>query len=470
MSKKDHRPQQIIEKVEILDAVAEGKSIARIDEMVVFVTNAVPGDVVDIRITRKKKNYIEGIPVKFHHYSDIRTEPRCEHFGLCGGCKWQNMIYSEQLRYKQKQVLSDFQRIGKVEMPDVKPVIPSQDIYFYRNKLDYAFSNYRWIYENENTENFAPEEFNALGFHIPGRFDRVFDVKYCHLQPSPSNEIRLAIKDYAVRNRLTFFDLKRNNGFLRNIVIRTTTIGETMLIVAFYYEDKNEIDKLMGFISGGFPSITSLMYVINPKGNDTFFDLEVRLFAGHDYITEEMEGLKFRIGPKSFYQTNSMQALRLFYVAREFAGLSGAETVYDLYSGTGTIANFISSDATKVIGVENIPEAVEDARVNSRINGIQNTTFFKGNIEDVLTDQFFSENGFPDVIIADPPRVGLHPAVVKALLKSSAPKIVYVSCNSATQARDASMLNEKYRLTAIQPVDMFPHTHHVENVILLEMK
>ena len=463
------RKYDVLEKVEIVEAVAEGKSLARVNDLVIFVSNAVPGDVADIRIIKKKKKYLEAVPVNFHKYSEHRSEPVCEHFGYCGGCKWQNLQYSMQLKFKQQQVINDLQRIGKVELPDILPIIPAASTYFYRNKLDFAFSNYRWLYPDELGKEIPPGQMNALGFHIPGRFDRVIDIRFCHLQPAPSNEIRLAVKQYAIDNGLTFFDLKRQQGFLRNIVVRSCSNGEIMLIVAFYFEDKTMREKLLGYIERKFPEISSIMYVINPKGNDTFYDLDVMLYTGKNYITEEMEGLKFRIGPKSFFQTNSVQAYKLYSVVRDFAGLTGHETVYDLYTGTGTIACFIAAVSLKVIGIENVPEAVEDARRNSIINGINNISFYAGNIETLLNPEFFEKNGYPDVVITDPPRTGMHNKVVEALLNAEPGKIVYVSCNPATQARDSALLNAKYRITAMQTIDMFPHTHHVENVLVMEL-
>jgi 23S rRNA (uracil1939-C5)-methyltransferase len=460
----------LLERVEILDAVAEGKSLARVNNMVIFVSHAVPGDIADIRILKKKKNYLEGIPEKFHKYSEHRANPVCEHFGVCGGCKWQNLQYSSQLIFKQKQVVNDLQRIGKLELPEINPIIASSSTFFYRNKLDFTFSNHRWLYPGELGRDIMNAQMNALGFHIPGRYDRVLDIRFCHLQPAPSNEIRLTIKEYALKNRLTFFDLKKQDGFLRNIIIRISNTGEIMLIFSFFHEDKQERVKLLEYVAGIFPEITSLMYVINPKGNDTFNDLDVFLYKGKAYITEEMEGLRYMIGPKSFFQTNSSQAYRLYRVARDFAGLTGGETVYDLYSGIGSIACFIASSSGKVIGVESVNDAVEDAKRNSEINGNDNTSFFSGNAEDILNYGFFDMNGKPDVVLTDPPRVGMHAKVVKALLSSGARKIVYVSCNPATQSRDVALLGEKYRITGVQPVDMFPHTHHVENVILLELR
>lgn len=473
----------ILESVEITDASSEGKAVAKVsDGMIVFVENAVPGDVADIEIFRKKKSYAEGKAINIIKESKLRQQPFCEHFGTCGGCKWQNMKYESQLFYKQKQVADALQRLGKIDLSPnpspngeenlIVPIIASEKTTYYRNKLEFTFSNKRWLTKDEvqNPLREASEENIALGFHIPQRFDKVLDINHCHLQKEPSNEIRLEIKKYAVENNLSFFDLRTQEGFLRNLIIRTSTTNDLMVIVAFHHEDKTARENLLQHIAGKFPQITSLLYIINPKRNDTIFDLEVHIFKGKDYILEEMEGLKFKIGTKSFYQTNSEQAYELYKVARELADLKGNEIVYDLYTGTGTIANFIARKSKKVIGIEHIPEAIENAKENSKINNIDNTSFFSGDIKETLTNAFIQENGKPNVIITDPPRVGMHEDVVKKLLEIEAEKIVYISCNPSTQARDLQILDTKYKVMKVQPVDMFPHTHHVENVVLLVKK
>lgn len=458
----------ILEKIEITDVAAEGKAIAKFHEKIVFVPFVVPGDIVDIKITKKKKNYLEGKAVNFHKHSEKKIKAFCEHFGICGGCKWQNLSYNDQLFYKQKQVTDNLIRIGKLDLPEISDIIGSNKTQFYRNKLEYTFSNLKWLTDYSKETDFKEINMNALGFHIPGMFDRVLDVEKCYLQGSVSNEIRDAIKSFAVENDYSFYDIRRNEGFLRNLIIRNTTTDDLMVILSVAQDDKVKTEKLLNFISEKFPQITSLMYVINEKKNDTIFDLEVKLFQGEAFIFEEMEGLKFKIGPKSFYQTNSEQAYILYKVARDFAGLKGDEIVYDLYTGTGTIANFIAKNVKKVIGIESIAEAIDDALVNSEFNKITNTEFVVGDIINVLNDEFISEYGKADVIITDPPRAGMHPKVVAQILKVSPEKIVYISCNPATQARDLALMTEVYKVTKCQAVDMFPHTHHVENVVLLE--
>jgi len=464
------RKNPLLENVTIEDVAAEGKALARVNNKVVFTTFAVPGDVVDIQIVRKRKSYMEGYITKYHSYSSLRVDPFCEHFGMCGGCKWQNLPYSEQLKFKQRQVSDQLHRIGKVELPEINTIIGSDKTTHYRNKLEYTFCSSRWLTQEEINlrEEIAAEP--ALGFHIPGKFDKVFDVKICYLQPEPSNSIRLEVRKFAVQNGLSFYDIRNREGFLRNLIIRTSSTGEVMTIFSFFYEDVDLRVALLDHIKQAFPQITSLLFVINPKANDTINDLEISVFSGKDHIVEEMEGIKFKIGPKSFYQTNSEQAYELYKVARDFAGLTGKELVYDLYTGTGTIANFVAHQVSKVIGVEYVPEAIEDAFENSRINGITNTDFYAGDIKDILVPSFFEEHGYPDVVILDPPRAGIHEDVVNALLNAKPKKIVYVSCNPATQARDIALLNALYSVVKIQPVDMFPHTHHVENVVLLEIK
>jgi 23S rRNA (uracil1939-C5)-methyltransferase len=468
--RRKKREMQLFEKVSILDAGAEGNAVGRIEDKVVFVPFVVPGDLVDVKAIRNKKSFYEGRAVQIHEYSDKRVEPRCEHFGVCGGCRWQNMKYSEQLFYKQKQVEDSLSRIGKFDYPEVLPIIPSEKEYYYRNKLEFTFSNKRWLHVSEMENSPETRNMNGLGFHIPGMFDRIVNLENCYLQNEPSNSIRKAVKQYADEHKLEYFDTKKNTGFLRNLLIRTTTTGEVMVILVVHYDDLQEIHRLLDYIYSGFPSINSLMYVVNPKRNDTISDLEVIPYKGQDHLIETMEGLKFRIGPVSFFQTNSLQAYKLYQIARAFADLKGNETVYDLYTGTGTIANFIAAKALKVVGIESVQAAIEDAKVNSEINQIKNTVFFAGDIAKVLDDLFIEANGKPDVVITDPPRAGMHPKVVEQIMKMEPEKIVYVSCNPATQARDVTLLAEKYQVLKIQPVDMFPHTQHVENVMLLGRK
>ena len=460
----------IFYEVTITDVAAEGKAIAKVDDMVIFTQYAVPGDVVDLQIFKKKKNYMEGRVIKFHSYSEKRCEAVCEHYGTCGGCKWQILPYDEQIRYKQKQVVDNLTRLGHIELPEVTPILGSEKTYFYRNKLEYTFSNRKWLTREDMQKEHRPEELNGVGFHIPGMFDKVLDINKCWLQDDISNQIRNEIRSYAQEKGLTFFDLRNQEGFLRTLMIRTTSTGELMVVMVFFYEDEPARVALLQHLADKFPQITSLLYVINSKCNDTITDQEIHCFKGAEAIYEEMEGLRFKIGPKSFYQTNSEQAYELYKVARNFAELTGDELVYDLYTGTGTIANFVSRKARQVIGIEYVPEAIEDAKVNSAINGIDNTLFFAGDMKDILTDRFIEEYGRPDVIITDPPRAGMHEDVINVILNAAPRRIVYVSCNPATQARDLQLLDVKYKVTAVQPVDMFPHTHHVENVVRLELK
>lgn len=460
----------VVEQVEITDVAAEGKAIARIDELVVFVPFVAPGDIVDLQLYRKKHKYAEGRVLRIHKYSEDRVEPFCSHFGVCGGCKWQHLPYEKQLFYKQKQVTDNLIRIGKIPLPEISPIKASTKTRFYRNKLEFTFSNKSWLTREEMQSQDTFECRNALGFHIPGMFDKVLDIKKCWLQDEISNDIRLSIRRFSLENDYPFFDLREQTGLMRNIIIRTSSTGEIMLIVVFYENDHEKINALMSHLAGEFPQITSLLYIVNQKANDTITDQTVHVFRGRDHIFESMEGLRFKIGPKSFYQTNSEQAYELYKVARDFAGLTGKELVYDLYTGTGTIANFVSGNARKVIGIEYVPEAIEDAKENSAINGIDNTLFFAGDMKDILTQKFINEYGRPDVIITDPPRAGMHDDVIKTILFASPDRIVYVSCNPATQARDLSLLDEKYKVMKVQPVDMFPHTHHVENVVLLGKK
>jgi 23S rRNA (uracil1939-C5)-methyltransferase len=424
------------EKVLITDIGAEGNALARIDNLVVFVPMLIPGDIVDIKVIRKRKKYMEGRVVKFHQYSPDRIEPRCIHFGICGGCKWQHLPYNLQLKYKEKQVRDNLIRIGKIDIPEINPIIGSSGIFFYRNKLEYTFSDKRWLTKEEVASGAKFEKEDALGFHIPGLFDKVLDIEECHLQPDPSNSIRNAVRQYSLENNLQFFDLREQKGFLRNIVIRNSLDGKVMVIVVFFHDDFEKRNGLLDFIASEFPQVNSLMYVINSKKNDSLNDQEPILYKGEDHLVEEMDGLKFRIGPKSFYQTNTRQALELYRIVRDFAELTGKEIVYDLYSGTGTIANYISALAGKVIGIEYVDEAVKDAIINSEINGISNTHFFAGDMKDILSEAFFASNGKPDVIITDPPRAGMHEDVIKIIANASPDRIVYVSCNPSTQSRE----------------------------------
>lgn len=462
----------LLEDIEITGVANEGKAIAKVNDMVVFTQFVVPGDVVDLQITRKKNSYMEGRVVKIKKFSDRRCEAFCSHYGVCGGCKWQILPYEDQLKAKQDQVYNNLLRIGKVELPEISPILGSKNIIRYRNKLEFTFSNKKWLtYEQvASGMSFENEDMNALGFHIPGMFDKVLDIDKCYLQDEICDEIRDCIKSYAKEHDLPFFDLRNKDGFLRTIVVRTASTGEIMLTVVFFKEDKEAREGLLNHLVETFPQITSLIYVINGKCNDTITDQETIVFKGRDHIFEEMEGLKFKIGPKSFYQTNSPQAYELYKVARDFAKLTGEELVYDLYTGTGTIACFVARQAKKVVGIEYVPEAIEDAKVNADNNNIDNTVFYAGDMKNILTDSFVAQHGRPDVIITDPPRDGMHPDVVETILKAEPKRIVYVSCNPATQARDLNLLDVKYKVTAIQPVDMFPHTHHVENVVALELK
>ncbi len=466
----------LLENLLITDLAAEGKAISKVSlgidekrDFVVFVDNCIPGDIVNVQIKKKQRNFMEGIPVKFHKLSENRIEPKCKHFGTCGGCKWQSMPYHIQLQYKQKQVIEQLTHIGKFELPVAGEILASRNEYYYRNKLEYTFSDKRWLTKEEIGDD-SVRDMDALGFHIPGKFDKVLDIVECHLQPEPSNKIRLAVKSFAKEHGYEFFNMRDHKGFLRNLIIRNSTTGDLMVIVSFFYEDEEKRKMLLDYLSQNFESISSLMYVINPKKNDTINDLEIKLYKGNDYIIEKMETLQFRIGPKSFYQTNSEQAYNLYCLVREYAALKGNEVVYDLYTGTGTIANFIADKAAKVVGIEYVPEAIDDAKRNSVFNNIQNTTFYSGDMKDILNQGFIIENGPPDVIILDPPRAGVHPDVIDAILSSKTERIVYVSCNAATQARDIQLLGENYKVVKFRPVDMFPHTAHVENIALLVKK
>lgn len=460
----------ILENVKIEAVAAEGKSLAHVDGTVVFVEFAVPGDIVNVKVTKKKKNYMEGFILEIVNPSEDRLQPFCEHFGICGGCRWQPLPYDMQLKAKQQQVWDQLVRIGHLEIPDISPILPSDKTKYYRNKLEFTFSNKRWIYNNEDPDSLTDEERLGLGFHVGKFFDKVLDIKHCSLQPEPSNEIRLFIREYAVTHNLEFYNIRENTGFLRNIIVRNNQVGDVMLTVCFAYDDQDKIVPMLDAIAAEFPQIKSLHYVINEKLNDSISDLDCILYKGEDAIWETMGKLKFKIGPKSFYQTNSEQAYKLYSVAKEFAALTGNEVVYDLYTGTGTIAQFISDKASKVIGIEYVKEAIEDARINAEANGITNCTFFDGDMKDILTADFIKEHGKPEVMIIDPPRAGMHPDVVKVIMEAAPERIVYVSCNPASQARDLAMMSPMYEITAVQPVDMFPHTMHVENVCALKLK
>lgn len=460
----------ILENVKIEAVAAEGKSLAHVDGTVVFVEFAVPGDIVNVKVTKKKKNYMEGFILEIVKPSEDRLQPFCEHFGICGGCRWQPLPYDMQLKAKQQQVWDQLVRIGHLEIPDISPILPSDKTKYYRNKLEFTFSNKRWIYNNEDPDSLTDEERLGLGFHVGKFFDKVLDIKHCSLQPEPSNEIRLFIREYAISHNLEFYNIRENTGFLRNIIVRNNQVGDVMLTVCFAYDDQNKIVPMLDAIAAEFPQIKSLHYVINEKLNDSISDLDCILYKGEDAIWETMGKLKFKIGPKSFYQTNSEQAYKLYSVAKEFAALTGNEVVYDLYTGTGTIAQFISDKASKVIGIEYVKEAIEDARINAEANGITNCTFFDGDMKDILTADFIKEHGKPEVMIIDPPRAGMHPDVVKVIMEAAPERIVYVSCNPASQARDLAMMSPMYEITAVQPVDMFPHTMHVENVCALKLK
>jgi len=457
--------------VQVIDAGAKGKAIAKApDGRVIFINNAVPGDVVDVQTQKQRKAYYEGTAIKINTYSPKRTEPQCKHFGTCGGCKWQNMHYDYQLEYKQREVVNNLQRLGKIELPEVTPISGSKEIYFYRNKMEFSFSDSKWLTLKQIQSDEIIEDRNALGFHIPGMWDKILDIDTCWLQRDPSNAIRNGVKAFATQNNIPFFNTRNQEGLLRTLMIRTSSIGELMVLIQFFKEDKQQRELVLDYLKETFPKITSLLYVINEKGNDTIYDQEVLCYAGRDHIFEEMEGLKFKINAKSFYQTNSEQAYELYKITRDFAGLTGEETVFDLYTGTGTIAQFVAKQAKKVIGVEAVPDAITAAQANAQLNGIENVEFYVGDMKNVFNDDFLAQHGQPDVIITDPPRDGMHKDVVAQLIKIKADRIVYVSCNSATQARDLALLDDLYKVERIQPVDMFPQTHHVENVVLLKLK
>lgn len=467
------KKSKFFENVAIIDIAEEGKGVGKADDFVLFVDKAIPGDVADVTVFKSKKNFGEGRITELKKASEHRVQAFCEHFGTCGGCKWQHMTYDAQLTFKQKSVADAISRLAKLDASGIMPIVASPADKYYRNKLEFTFSNKRWLYDGENRDD-QQLDMNALGFHIPGRFDKILDVEHCYLQAEPSNSLRNSIRNFVKQHGYSFYDLKQHTGALRNLIVRTSSTGEVMVVVVFAYATDEEVQKLMGFIGGEFPQITSLLYIINHKKNDTIFDQEVVAFKGPEYIYEEMPSpngvIKFRIGPKSFYQTNSIQALKLYEITRDFAGFKGDELVYDLYTGAGTIANFVAGHVREVVGVEYVPSAIEDARINSQINNIGNTKFYAGDMKDVLSAEFVAEHGKPEVIITDPPRAGMHPDVVARLMEIEAPKIVYVSCNAATQARDLVVLKEKYDLVKIQPVDMFPHTQHVENVVLLVLR
>ena len=463
------KEQKTLQALSVFDIAEEGKGVARADDLVVFIEKAIPGDVVDATIYKKKKNFAQARIAALITPSPDRVTAFCEHFGVCGGCKWQHMTYAAQLKYKQKSVVDALQRLAGLEVSHTEDILPSAADKYYRNKLEYTFSNKRWLTDLDGEIN-DDKDMNALGFHVPLRFDKILEINQCYLQADPSNELRNSIAEFAKNNNISFYDLRAHEGTLRNLVIRTSSTGELMVIVIFAYPEEGQVALMMDFVKNKFPQITSLLYIINQKKNDTFSDQEVLLYKGREFIYEEMEGLKFRIGPKSFYQTNSVQAYELYKITRDFADLSGNELVYDLYTGTGTIANFVAKKAKKVVGVEYVPDAIEDAKINSQINNINNTVFYAGDMKDVLNNDFINQNGKPDVVITDPPRAGMHPDVVERLMEIEASKIVYVSCNAATQARDLIRLKEKYDVVRIKPVDMFPHTQHVENVVLLKLR
>lgn len=469
MARKNKRV--ILENLEVIDAGAKGKAVAKAEDgRIVFINNAVPGDIVNVQTTKKRKGFFEGSAISFSKYSEKRVEPICPHFGTCGGCKWQNMGYEHQLFYKHKEVEQNLKRIGKIELPEFEPILGSEKQYFYRNKMEFSFSDSKWLTLDQIRSSEIIENRNALGFHIPGMWDKILDLDKCFLQADPSNTIRDFVKAKAEELNLSFFNTRNQEGFLRTLMIRTSSTQEVMVLIQFYYEDKENRELLLKAIAEEFPQITSLLYVINSKGNDTIYDQEIGLFYGRDHIFEEMEGLKFKINAKSFYQTNSEQAYELYKITRDFANLSGSELVYDLYTGTGTIAQFVAKKAKKVVGVEAVPDAIEAAKENALLNKIDNAEFYVGDMKKVFNEEFINTHGKPDVVITDPPRDGMHADVVQQLLNLEAQRIVYVSCNSATQARDLALLDEKYKVIKVQPVDMFPQTHHVENVVLLEKR
>lgn len=468
MGRRIPQEKKQLQNIEIFDIAEEGKGVGRHEDLVLFIEKAIPGDVVDVELQRKKKNFAEGRVTNIIQPSPYRIEPFCPHFGVCGGCKWQHMNYQAQLKFKQQSVDNALTRIGKVDTASMEEILGSAETTYYRNKLEYTFSNKRWLTNRD--EEVSPEDLNALGFHVPGRFDKILDIDHCYLQQDPSNNIRNSVRDFAIEQGMSFYDLRGHEGALRNLIIRTSSTGEVMVVVVFAYPEEGQVELMMNFVAEKFPEIASLLYIVNQKRNDTIFDQDIHTFKGRDFIYEEMEGLKFKVGPKSFYQTNSAQAYELYKITRDFAELNGQELVYDLYTGAGTIANFVARQAKEVVGVEYVPTAIEDAKINSQINGINNTKFYAGDMKDVLTAEFVATHGKPDVVITDPPRAGMHADVVNRILEMEAPKVVYVSCNAATQARDLEMLAAKYDVVRIKPVDMFPQTQHVENVVLLKLR
>jgi 23S rRNA (uracil1939-C5)-methyltransferase len=470
MGRRRKKPK-IFEDIIVVEAGARGKAIAKApDGKVIFLTGAVPGDIVTVQTGKQRKGYYEAKVLTYQKLSDKRTTPLCQHFEFCGGCKWQHMAYEHQLTYKENEVTQNLIRIGHLELPEITPILGCQETYYYRNKMEFSFASKRWLTWDEIKSEEAIEAYPACGFHISGMWDKILDIETCHLQAEPSNAIRNFIKNYAIENKISFFDPRSQKGILRTLMIRIVSTGEIMVVIQFFKENKIQREALLSAVREKFPEISSLQYVINGKANDTIYDQNVIVFKGKDHIVEEMEGLKFKINAKSFYQTNSVQAYELYKIARNFAHLQGNEVVYDLYTGTGTIAQFIAKKAKKVIGVESVPEAIADARINAENNGIDNVEFIVGDMKDVFTDEFLSLHGQPDVIITDPPRDGMHKKVVEQIVRIAPKKVVYVSCNSATQARDLALMNDTYKIVKTQAVDMFPHTHHVENVVLLELR
>ena len=470
MGRKNRRKPIFLENIEIIDTANKGKSVAKHDGRAIFIQGGVPGDICDITVFKRRKKYWEARIEKIHTYSEKRTEPKCEHFGTCGGCKWQNMKYESQLSFKQNEVLNNLKRIGGIYLPPHQEIIGSENEYFYRNKMEYTFSNRRWLTIEEIQSEEDIKDKDACGFHVPGMFDKVINLNNCYLQKEPSNAIRLSVKKFADKNNLTYFDIRNHHGLLRNLMIRTSSTNDLMVLVQFYENDKKNINLLMEHIKTSFPEITSLLYIINQKANNTIYDQEVICYNGEDHIMEEMDGLYFKIGAKSFFQTNSEQAKILYRKTKELANITADDLVYDLYSGTGTIAQYVATSAKKVVGIDSVEEGIKAAYLNAERNNIDNCTFYTGDMKEIFTDEFIAQNGTPDVIITDPPRDGMHKKVVEQILKIGAKRIVYVSCNSATQARDLSLMNEKYKVSHIQPVDMFPQTHHVENIVVLELK
>ena len=470
MRKQNRRKPLFLENIEIIDTANKGKSVAKHDSRVIFVQGGVPGDICDITVFKRRKKFWEARIEKIHTLSVRRAEPKCEHFGTCGGCKWQNMNYTSQLEFKQNEVLNNLKRIGGIELPKHEEIIGSENEYFYRNKMEFTFSNKRWLTLEEIQSNTEIADKDALGFHVPGMFDKVIDLNNCYLQKEPSNSIRLSVKQFADKNGLSYFDIRNHEGLLRNLLIRTSSTNDLMVLVQFFEDDKKNINLLMEHIKISFPEITSLLYVINQKANDTMYDQDIICFNGKDHIMEEMDGLHFKIGAKSFFQTNSKQAKILYQKTKELAAITENDLVYDLYTGTGTIAQYVATSAKKVVGIDSVEEGIQAAYKNAELNNIENCTFYTGDMKEIFTDEFIAENGTPDVIITDPPRDGMHKKVVEQILKIGARRIVYISCNSATQARDLALMDNLYKVTQIQPVDMFPQTHHVENIVVLELK